>query len=324
MTSIDQPSRPTLWTHVKPLADKLLKHMAWQNVTGSALKKLCAVGVLSVPALVGCSHLAEPQGALRSESVHVLTQQGQLLTVNTGQPAKVLSRIALKGLPASEKLIGIDYRVARGTLYALAAGGTLYTVNPENGQVTQVGTTVSGAKLEGSRFGFDFNPAADRIRVVSDTGQSLRLHPDTGLLVAVDAPLTYDAADVHFGQAPAIEAAGYTYNKKDDKLTTNFAIDARLGNLVRQGSPEGVLPAISPNTGKLFTVGTLGIGPVTDASFDIADVSGAAFLAAQRTGADTPAGERLRLYLVNLVSGAAQLLGTLAEGQGIVGIAVIP
>ena len=37
--------------------------------------------------------------------------------------------------------------------------------------------------LKGSAFGVDFNPAADRVRVVSNLGQNLRLHPDTGAQV---------------------------------------------------------------------------------------------------------------------------------------------
>jgi hypothetical protein len=37
-------------------------------------------------------------------------------------------------------------------------------------------------------FGFDFNPT-DRIRLVSNTGQNLRLHPDLGTVVAIDGNL---------------------------------------------------------------------------------------------------------------------------------------
>ncbi len=173
--------------------------------------------------------------------------------------------------------------------------------------------------LDGTAFGFDFNPAADRIRVVSNTGQSLRLHPDTGALVAVDTPVSYEAGDAQAGQKPQLLAAGYTYNKKDEKITTNFAIDGRDGTLVRQGSVEGVQPVVSPNTGRLFTVGALGTGALADASLDIADVSGTAF-AALRTSAQGPT----KLYLVNLESGKAEALGNVATGATLVGIAVIP
>ena len=173
--------------------------------------------------------------------------------------------------------------------------------------------------LDGTVFGFDFNPAADRIRVVSHTGQNLRLHPDTGALVAVDTPLAFELGDAQADQKPQLLAAGYTYNKKDEKITTNFAIDGRNGTLVRQGSVEGTQPVVSPNTGRLFTVGALGTGALVDASLDIADVSGVAF-AALRT---SPAGPT-KLYLVNLESGKAEALGNVANGAALAGIAVIP
>jgi hypothetical protein len=34
--------------------------------------------------------------------------------------------------------------------------------------------------LAGTSFGFDFNPTVDRIRLVSDSGQNLRLNPNSG------------------------------------------------------------------------------------------------------------------------------------------------
>ena len=76
---------------------------------------------------------------------------------------------------------------------------------------------------------------------------------------------------------------------------------------------------VSPNTGRLFTVGSLGTGPLQDAAFDIADVSGAAFAALQTA----PQGP-YRLYLIDLDSGQAKPLGTVGNGAALSGIAVIP
>jgi len=114
-------------------------------------------------------------------------------------------------------------------------------------------------------------------------------------------------------------AAAYTYNKKDDKLTTNYAIDRRAGHLVTQGSMEGAKPVVSPNTGQLRTVGPLGLGPLTNASFDIADVTGAAFAAV-----NTAAQAATRLYLINLATGKAELLGIVGTGDPVIGMAVEP
>lgn len=86
-----------------------------------------------------------------------------------------------------------------------------------------------------------------------------------------------------------------------------------------QGSREGVVPVLSPNTGRLTTVGPLGLGELVDAAFDIADVSGAAFAAVRTAGAP-----RTRLYLINLTNGRAELVGTVGDGAPVLGLAIEP
>jgi hypothetical protein len=277
-------------------------------------------------ALAACAGMA-PEGPPRKETVFAVTSGMELIKFNAGQPSRILERKPVTGLAAGTRLVGIDYRVARGVLYALSSNGQLYTMDTANGALKAVGTP-SAMPLSGNAFGFDFNPAADRIRVVSDTGLNLRLHPDTGAAVdgnpnvdglQPDGPLAYAAGDANAGRQPQIVAAGYTYNKQDEKITTNYAIDRALGVLAMQGSKEGATPVVSPNTGQLRTVGTLGLGPLADASFDVADVSNAA-LAALRTASDA----RTRLYLVDLNTGRAQLLGTVGDGTAVLGMAIEP
>lgn len=268
--------------------------------------------------LAGCASAPEAQGPLRKETLHVLTQKMELLTVNAGQPGKVLQRTAVTGLPAGETLVGMDYRIAKGVLFTLSNAGRLYTLDVPTGALKPVGSG-AGAVLQGNTFGVDFNPVADRVRVVSNTGQNLRLHPDTGAVAATDPALAYAQGDAQAGQQPELVAAGYTYNKTDDKLTTNYAIDRRAGMLVTQGTVEGVQPVVSPNTGQLRTVGPLGTGPLLDAALDIADVTGAAFTAVRSTS--QPA---TKLYTMDLRSGKATLVGTVADGAAILGLAVEP
>lgn len=261
----------------------------------------------------GCATAPEPVGALRPETVYAVTDQAELIRFNAGQPQRVLQRLPLQGLAAGDRLVGIDFRVARGVLFGLSASGRLYTVDLSTARLSAVG---SGApvSLNGQRFGFDFNPVADRLRVVSDTGQNLRLHPDTGAAAAVDPAL---APSVPSGVALRVAGAAYTYNKRDDKLTTNFAIDLATGTLVRQGSAEGLLPVVSPNSGQITTVGALGTGALEDAAFDIADTDNTALAAVRSAG-------RTRLHLVDLVTGRATLLGTVAEGRALWGLAIAP
>lgn len=274
---------------------------------------------------------AEPEGPPRKEFFFAVTTGNRLVRFNAGQPARLLSSVPLTGLRAGEEILGIDFRVAPGKLYAVARTGSearLLLIDPASGRVSQVGEKPLLTPLIGSEFGVDFNPTVDRIRVVSDTGQNLRLHPDTGEVVDVDpaspgleidAPLAYEKGDRNSGRRPSIVAAAYTYNRKNEKITTNFAIDAIAGTLVIQGSPEGARPLVSPNTGLLRTVGPLGIGTAERIGFDIADQTGAAFISVTR-----PGGNRSTFHLVDLATGKATLLGTIGGGEAVRGISFKP
>jgi hypothetical protein len=274
-----------------------------------------AMAALLATLLVACA-TPEPAGPPRKEMVFAVTDAAELIEFNAGQPQRILARKPLQGLPAGDTLVGIDYRVARGVLFALSASGRLYTINTATGALAPVAAAPAAA-LQGSTVGVNFNPVADRIRVVTDSGQNLRLHPDTGALAATDPALAYMPGDARHGQAPRLAAAAYTYNKQNDKLTTNYAIDRAAGTLVTQGTVEGVVPSVSPNTGLLRSVGPLGTGPVDAAALDIADTDNTA-LAALRQGS------RTRLHLVNLATGAATLLGTVGDGRALWGMAIAP
>lgn len=261
---------------------------------------------------------SETMGAPRKETIHAVTDDNKLLSFNGGQPQKTLRSVALTGLQPGETLHGIDYRVARGVLFGLGSSGRLYTINTQTGAATAVGGPIP-VKLGGSEVGFDFNPTVDRIRVVGDRGDNLRLHPDTGAQVdgqpdvdgvQPDGALRYADGDEQAGSAPRIVAAGYTYNQDNEKITTNYAIDARAGHLVMQGSPEGATPVVSPNTGELRTVGRLGVHSFDHASLDIDDVKNNAYLVTGRIGSTTS-----RLYTIDLKTGQAKLIGLIGPAR---------
>ncbi|HEY8605903.1 MAG TPA: DUF4394 domain-containing protein [Noviherbaspirillum sp.] len=287
-------------------------------------RPLIALSMLG--ALAACASFKTAENTPRRETVYAVTASNQLVSFNAGQPKKLLTQARLSGLEAGDAVAGIDFRVARGKLYLVTRSARVYLVDPATGRASQVGSGTPGAPLPGTDFGIDFNPTVDRIRVVSNAGANLRLHPDTGAMVDGDlaAPgvqgdgkLAYAAGDPNAGQTPALVAAAYTYNKQDEKLTTNFAIDAARGTLVTQGSREGATPVVSPNTGQLYTVGKLEVPPFQRASFDIADVSGAAYAATVGTGGTL-------WYQVDLSTGKAALLGTIGNGEPVTGIAIEP
>lgn len=285
-----------------------------------------APALLVTALLAGCATAPdEPIGAPAKETIDAVTTGNLLVRFNAGQPQKLLSSRPLTGLLPGDTLLGIDYRVAKGQLFGLGASGQLYRIDTRSATATAVGTPNALPKEGATEWGVDFNPTVDRIRVVNDAGFNLRLHPDTGAIVdgnpnepgvQLDGRLAYDTADVNAGKAASLVAAGYTYNKDNDKITTNYALDGRLGLLVHQGSKEGVQPVVSPNTGRLYTVGSLGIGSFQRATLDISDLSNTAY-SAVTTGAKSV------WYRVDLATGRATRIGTVA-GNALVGAAIEP
>lgn len=188
----------------------------------------------------------------------------------------------ITGLQAGEMILGIDMRPATGQLYALGSSSRLYTINMSSGAATLIGGQFSTI-LSGTSFGFDFNPTVDRIRVISNTGQNLRLDPNTGAIAAVDGSLNPGT--------PMATAAAYTNNFPGATATTLFDIDAGTDKLYIQNPP---------NNGTLVEVGSLGINAEANNGFDIGGTSNKAY-ALLRVGGTT------KMYSINLTTGAATL-----------------
>jgi Domain of unknown function (DUF4394) len=302
----------------------------------------CLITLLAVAGCAGLTslHALPPE---RPETVFATTSRNELISFNAGRPGVILTRAALTGMQPGERLAGIDFRPANGKLYGLGTTFRLYIIDSATGAATIVSSGTQWFKLLGTEIGFDFNPIVDRIRVVSDRGENLRLHPDTGAVVdadparnglQIDVTLRYDDEDQNAGRLPRITGAAYTNSGVNDaKATTNYAIDAILGVLVTQGQREGTSPAYppaTPNTGLLFTVGALGVQPDGAVSFDIAH--GAASGAASKTGIGgtafasfIPLGKNTtHLYQINLATGAATEVGIIDRGEPVTGIAIQP
>ncbi len=254
-----------------------------------------------------------PPAAMAYAPVYAVTAANQLILVSADAPSTVLRTVPILGLAAGEQVNGIDFRPATGELYALGSTSRLYVIDPATGAATAIGAAPLATPLAGSLFGFDFNPTVDRIRVVSDTGANLRLHPVTGDIAGTDMNLAYDSLDAGAGAAPRVVGSAYTASFLGSTRTTLYGIDVDRDALVRQGSDGGA--PTSPNTGALFTVGALGLDVVDVAGFDIADRD-AAFAAL------VPAAGAPQLAVINLATGAATSLGALGDGSAIRGLAI--
>lgn len=240
---------------------------------------------------------------LDAATAYGLTTTNQLVVFDTAAPGTILATVTITGLQPGEAILAIDVRPATGQLYALGSTSRLYRLNPVTGAATQVGTPFSVGLL-GASFGFDFNPTVDRIRVVSDAEQNLRLHPDTGAVAATDTALTPDGTLV---------AAAYSNNFAGASVTTLYGIDSTSDQLVRQGGPNGTP---SPNGGVITPIGPLGVDVADNAGFDITANDGVAYAALSVGGVTS-------LYTINLTTGAATVVGALGGGTALRGLAVL-
>jgi len=225
-------------------------------------------------------------------------------------PTTFTDSIAVSGLDAGYALVAIDYRPATGQFYGVGvngANGRLYAINVFNGTAVSVGGSDFSTTLTSARFGSDFNPVVDRLRVVEESGTNQRVNPNTGALAGADTALNPGL--------PAVNALAYTNNTVGTATTTVYGIDRTAATLVLIGGVDGTP---SPNGGTLTTIGALGVTPDTaDVGFDITP-SGTAYASISVSNA-------FGLYTINLTTGAATLVGTLATGTVLVrDIAIVP
>lgn len=196
------------------------------------------------------------------------------------------------------RLLGIDVRPADGQLYGVFADGTLARIDPKTGVATKV-STLATKLADGVAATVDFNPVADKLRVMGSDGTSLRVTVDSGEVVT-DGSHAYEA-----GTAPNVIAGAYTNSYKGTEKTKLFNIDGANGWLVLQDPP---------NDGKLNPVGEIGVKP-TEVGFDIAS--------------DGKGGNEAWLVIaggfhtVNLDTGATTEMGRIV-GEDLRDIAILP
>jgi Domain of unknown function (DUF4394)/PEP-CTERM motif len=246
-------------------------------------KNLLAIGATALT-------LATPAAA---EVIYGLTDGGSLVTFDSALPGVTAAPVPISGLGAGEVLIGIDFRPVNRALYGVSTGNKVYSI-AANGVATVVGTGFAPS-LNGTNFDIDFNPTVDRIRLVSDAEQNMRLNPLTGAAAATDTALAYALGDVNAGANPNITGAAYTNNLAGATTTILFVIDSGLNTLATQNPP---------NNGTLNTIGALGFDASDILGFDISGLTALAYLSSGGS-----------LYTVNLATGAATLIGAIGNGS---------
>jgi Domain of unknown function (DUF4394)/Calx-beta domain len=292
-------------------ADKLLTI----RVMGDLMLEGAESLTLTAGEAVGASPFAPVSLEIRDDDrlgdAVALTSSGRIVSFDREKPGALLHSVRLAGLLPDEEILGIDVRPRDGSLYALTSRARLYTIDAATGQATRRAdltadpgdATAPFTALAGDRFGIDWNPVADRLRVVSDTGQNLRIDVETGRTFT-DGAIT--------GGAAGLTAAGYTGNFAAACRTRLYAIDTTTDRLLLQDPPnDGATAAVGAGLGVNASAALL------DMSTDASGVTQARAL--------LTVGGATALYSIDLAGGGASKVGQnleLAIGEAVRGFAL--
>ena len=266
-----------------------------------------------------------------------------LLRFNSTTPGTTTT-VGLTAFNGSETLVGIDYRPATGQLYALGVNAvantaSLYLVDPQTGVTSGIGPNGSIAFLlaDGvtpvdlpdpatSGYGFDFNPAVDRVRVTTGSGLNFRANPNNGQAIDGDLANTGVQTDgaINGLAAGSTGVSGASYTNSFGQpltggVTTLYTLDSDADQLLIQTPPNN-----GTQTSPLAL--TLSGAPLNFSGvngFDIPSTVAVSSNNAAATGSATAilnVGGTTGLYTINLATGAATFLG--ATASAIQGLAI--
>ncbi|WP_339906061.1 DUF4394 domain-containing protein [Pseudomonas guineae] len=252
-------------------------------------------------AAVTTATLSLAAGTASAATLLALGADGQLFKIDSA------SQKVIATMPASSPspLRGIDVRPANGMLYALGGDNQLYTLDLTTGAASKVASL--NKQLPGSgQAVIDFNPVADKMRMLAADGTNFRVNVDTGE-VTVDGSVAHAADGAYAGKSAQVVAGAYTNSYAGTQATSLYNVDLASSSLMLQNPP---------NDGVQQVVGMVADG-LKHAAMDIASDGKGDNTAYLLTGTT--------LHTVDLASGKPMTLGDVADLPGnIIDIAVLP
>jgi hypothetical protein len=225
-------------------------------------------------------------GGAQATTLLGLTADNMLVRID-GESRRASAPMRISG--ADGRVLGIDQRPQDGKIYGVTERGQIVTID-EAGRATQV-SRLNMPFESGGRAVVDFNPVANRLRLMGMGGVNFRVNVDTGEVVR-DGELKYQAGTQLAETRPRIVAGAYTNSMAGAQGTALYTIDSLIGVLNLQAPP---------NDGVQQPKGMLGMGVPAGVAFDIlAGANGA------NTGWVLAGGA---LHTVNLETGALTATG---------------
>jgi hypothetical protein len=250
---------------------------------------------------VATATLSLAAGTASAATLLALGADGQLLKIDSASQ-KVTATMSTN---SPSPLRGIDVRPANGMLYGLGSDNQLYTLDLATGAASKVASL--DKQLPGSgQAVIDFNPVADKLRMLAADGTSFRVNVETGEVV-VDGSVAYAAEGPYAGKSAKVVAGAYSNAYAGTQATALYNVDLASSSLMLQNPPnDGVQQAV----GKI-------VDGLQNAALDIASDGKGGNTAYLLTGTT--------LHTLDLATGKPTTLGEIAGLPGnIIDIAVLP
>jgi hypothetical protein len=263
-----------------------------RSITGAAL------GAILVLASAGASAV----------TLVGLTSANQIVRLDPMAP-NLSTPVAISGLAAGERLVGIDLRPSNGLIYGISTAQKIYTIDEFSGAASFV-TALSAAVIDPARgYGIDFNPVADynggtSLRLVSTAGDNFAVNATTGVVGNTTSNIGAGYSAVSYTNSkPLMPPAPAT--------TALYYIDTNTDRL-------RMAPG-SFNAPTIMDIGALGIDVLRANGFDIAG-DGRAYAALTLDDVNLASG----LYGIDLATGQATLMGAYAGTLSGLTVSAVP
>ncbi|MGK7869596.1 DUF4394 domain-containing protein [Falsiroseomonas sp. E2-1-a20] len=162
------------------------------------------------------------------------------------------------------RLLGIDQRPQDGKLYGVTERGQIVSIDVANGRATQV-SRLNMPFESGGRAVVDFNPVANRLRLMGMSGVNFRVNVDTGEVVR-DGQQKYQVGSPQAETTPRITAGAYTNSvappagapaagQPGAPTTALYTIDTLLGAYNLQAPPNDGVQQVKGMLGMSLPVG---------------------------------------------------------------------
>ncbi len=239
-----------------------------------------------------------------------LTPFNELVHLISGPPVVEKEVVPILSMRPEERVIGIDYSSTSKELYGISNQSYLYKIDVNTGLAIAVSSFPIDPAIEGETIGFDFDPREDVIRLVTSSGQNLRISPVTGQVLSVDANLQPQTASVQ----------GSAYSSPTSEFPNGLLYNIDY-------TEQALFAQVPANDGYLKKIGPLGFVFEGEGGFEIAQKNeafavqfGKSLFPGSSAGTgvhDDITQEAYRLLKINLKYGNAQSYGRVRSMIGL-------